>query len=429
MFFFGLFSSKQNSSSHSDTLSIEQVTKESDVLDELMAIGTARINNKIDHLDSSSFILDDVINRLQSKKLNTNYKDALLNSLYSQVDFLRQESLEKNVIIKTLTGFINNYTRGSNNNEETMSNSTLNETSHIERNDISYISDPSHENDVSAETTIEKRVCIEDQLGEIRSLKQSEYYNSRNNNEKYAEWENHTTGFGRKIMKKMGYSGGGLGKLENGIVSPIAATKKNGFGIISPLQKHSYINRGLEKLSTAAAGKTKNSIHRISNIITPWPKNTTLITGSSIISGIDENRLRKYKAKVRSFPGARIDDMYDYLNPLLKKNPTNIILHIGSNDAVNKTADEISIEIENLKHHIEEILPNVRAFLSRPVVRFDNDQANVLLRQLDHALQFIPNVICNDNVDKSCVGKKGLHLNAKGSGRLAINFISLMQSL
>ena len=393
-----------------------------------MAIGTSRINNSIDHLDTSSFNLDDVINRIQSKKLNTNYKDALLNSLYSQVDFLRQESLEKNTIINTLTSFINKNIRCTNNSEESMFNSSFNETG-LERNDVSDMIIPSNDDDVSAETTIEKRVCLEDQLGEIRSLKQTEYYNSRNNNDNYAEWENHTTGFGRKIMKKMGYSGGGLGKLENGIVSPIAATKKTGFGIISSLQKQPYINRGLENLSTAAAGKTKNSMHRISNSITPWPKNTTLITGSSIISGIDENRLRKYKAKVRSFPGARIDDMYDYLNPLLKKNPTNIILHIGSNDAVNKTADEISIEIETLKHHIEEILPTVRLFISRPVVRFDNDQANVVLRQLDHLLKFLPNVICNDNVDKSCVGKKGLHLNAKGSGRLAINYISLMQSL
>ena len=93
--------------------------------------------------------------------------------------------------------------------------------------------------------------------------------------------------------------------------------------------------------------------------------------------------------------------MYDYLNPLLKKNPTNIILHIGSNDAVNKNADEIAIELENLKQYIEDILPTVKLFLSCPIVRFDNDQANVILRELDHVLKFIPNVICNDNVDKS----------------------------
>ena len=118
------------------------------------------------------------------------------------------------------------------------------------------------------------------------------------------------------------------------------------------------------------------------------------------------------------------------LKPLLKKKPCNIILHIGSNDAQTKTSEEITVELENLKRYIEETLPTVRLFLSCPVVRCDNAQANATLRQLDKHLKTIsPNIIINDNVDKSCLGKKGLHLNAKGSGRLAINYISLMRSL
>ena len=52
--------------------------------------------------------------------------------------------------------------------------------------------------------------------------------------------------------------------------------------------------------------------------------------------------------KVRSFPGACIDDMFDVLQPLLKKNPTNIILHISSNDAPQKSAEQIITEMMNL---------------------------------------------------------------------------------
>ena len=74
--------------------------------------------------------------------------------------------------------------------------------------------------------------------------------------------------------------------------------------------------------------------NRIINDNNLWPKDTILITGSSILNGIDENRLNsKFNVKVRAFSGAYVDDMYDYLAPLLKKKPSVIILQIGSNDA------------------------------------------------------------------------------------------------
>ena len=155
-----------------------------------------------------------------------------------------------------------------------------------------------------------------------------------------------------------------------------------------------------------------------------------MIVGSSILNGIDENRLNKKRnVKVRAFPGAYIDDLYDYLLPLLKKIPSYIILHIGSNDSPHKTAKEIFNEILVLKTYIESILPAVSVFLSCPVLRLDDAQANLTLRHLGYEMKTLRNIIVNDNLDGSCLGKKGLHLNAKGSGRLAMNFISLMQRL
>ena len=45
-----------------------------------------------------------------------------------------------------------------------------------------------------------------------------------------------------------------------------------------------------------------------------WCKNTTLIVSDSINSGIDQQRLpvKERIVKVRSFPRATINDMYDY---------------------------------------------------------------------------------------------------------------------
>ena len=67
-------------------------------------------------------------------------------------------------------------------------------------------------------------------------------------------------------------------------------------------------------------------INRAVNDGHAWPPNTVLIAGDSILNGIEENRLKKnLSVKVRSFPGSNIDDMYDYLKPLLKKKPSYII--------------------------------------------------------------------------------------------------------
>ena len=133
---------------------------------------------------------------------------------------------------------------------------------------------------------------------------------------------------------------------------------------------------------------------------------------------------------MRAFPGACVDDMFDYLIPLLKKKPTNIILHIGSNDAPFKSANDIAKEITSLTSFIEKELPGVFIFLSNPVIRLDNNKANDILRKLADLFKMMKyDIIYNDNVDASCLGKRGLHLNPKGSGRLAINFISVMRRL
>ena len=313
-----------------------------------------------------------------------------------------------------------------NSSEQNISNINLC-SSHTE--DLSEQMDPIVENETLREN-------ISRQLLQVRKLKHYEYEkyqdvkdiceqtllvtNIQDQEREIAPWDKHNTGFATRMMKKMNYGGKGLGKSENGIIEPIMPS----------------VNRGLSKLLLGGYSQSMSNSnldlntkeHVQNNYTKPWPKGTTLITGDSILCGIEEKRLKK--AKVRVFLGACVEDMYHYLTPLLKKKPTNIILHIGSNDAPYKSSANILMEIMDLKKNILSLLPMVNIHFSLPTLRVDNAKANEVLRELEGKLKSVcKDTISNSNVDRGCLGKKGLHLNPKGSGRLAINFISLMRRL
>ena len=78
-----------------------------------------------------------------------------------------------------------------------------------------------------------------------------------------------------------------------------------------------------------------------------WKPQTTLIVGDSMLYGLEESRLRN--CKVRMFPGASIEDMHYNLIPLLRKKPTTIILHAGTNNCINNNSNEIIEKLLNLK--------------------------------------------------------------------------------
>ena len=57
----------------------------------------------------------------------------------------------------------------------------------------------------------------------------------------------------------------------------------------------------------------------------------------------------------------------------------------------------------------------------------DNVKTGFVIHQLRKELKDMGNVIQNNNVDASCIGRSGLHPNGKGPGRLAFNYIFVMQ--
>ena len=191
--------------------------------------------------------------------------------------------------------------------------------------------------------------------------------------------------------------------------------------------KHNIIDRGIVHLCVTENIYTQkiseeNKTHK-------WPRNTILIASDSICNQIDEKRLsKKYNVKVRAFSGASINDMYWYLHPLLVKVPDYVLLHVGTNDCTTNTADKILNDLLKLKHHIEKTLPKCTVILSQPIMRTDTPKATKTMNELICMFnQLEISKMDNSNLKRGQLGKKGLHLNERGTRMLAMNIISLIR--
>ena len=84
-----------------------------------------------------------------------------------------------------------------------------------------------------------------------------------------------------------------------------------------------------------------------------WKKGTTLVVGDSMLAGLREAKLsRSKRIKVCYFPGGETEDLQHHLIPYLKKEPDNIIIHIGTNDSSYKTEAFTYKELVNVKETI-----------------------------------------------------------------------------
>ena len=114
------------------------------------------------------------------------------------------------------------------------------------------------------------------------------------------------------------------------------------------------------------------------------PVNTILIAGDSVINGIDEKRLlmKNSNVKVRYFNGELVKDMLYNLVPLMRKKPSALILHVGTNNTVSDVSKVILMKITSLIFVCQSHNPDCRITISHSVRRTDNGKAiffNMLL--------------------------------------------------
>ena len=113
---------------------------------------------------------------------------------------------------------------------------------------------------------------------------------------------------------------------------------------------------------------------------------------------------------------------------MIERKPDGIILMIGTNDAVDKGSHEILNELLDLRNWILTKLPETKVIISCPTIRRDNQKARLTILRLRSNLQQLDiNLISNENVLEEHLAYKGLHLNNRGSSRLAWNYLSYIR--
>ena len=166
-------------------------------------------------------------------------------------------------------------------------------------------------------------------------------------------------------------------------------------------------------------------------------KKLIFIAGDSIVQHVHGWELSNAKQRlaVKSFSGSKAGDMADYLKPLIRKTPAEIIVHVGTNDIKDdsKSAEVVAAEILNLGNQIKDKLPDTNVTISGITVRKDKASVNnkinnvnvILKRVCDHNKW---SYIDNSNIDNTCLNRRGLHLNRKGSSIISKNFSNYLNA-
>ena len=162
-----------------------------------------------------------------------------------------------------------------------------------------------------------------------------------------------------------------------------------------------------------------------------YPDGITIIIGDSILNGIIQEGLsRKGRVvKVHAFRGATVDDMKHHVIPLLRKEPSFIIIYAGKNDAPYLTSRKILDNLITFKSFITDKLPNCKVVISTPTLGTNDGKAALTVSQLtNHLIQLDIDIIDNRNINARNLGYKGLHLNPTGTSCLAKNLLSSIKS-
>ena len=111
--------------------------------------------------------------------------------------------------------------------------------------------------------------------------------------------------------------------------------------------------------------------------------------------------------------------MKDLLKPYLKRSPTNVVLHVCTNNNINDSLSFILNKLLSSKNSIHDELPESNVILSNKKNRSDNGIAMLKISNFKkHNNSLKMDIIDNGNISIEHFNDSGLHLNRHGKGKL-----------
>ena len=140
------------------------------------------------------------------------------------------------------------------------------------------------------------------------------------------------------------------------------------------------------------------------------------------VSSAHLRRSTKANVQVKTFQGARVDDMKFYVKPALARAPDCVILHIGTNDLKHSSSQNISNSITMLGQQIKKELPTTTLVVSEVITRNDHPNLNLKIKELKVCSNNKWKFISHNNIPAAHLNPHALHLNRQGTIELANNF-------
>ena len=124
-------------------------------------------------------------------------------------------------------------------------------------------------------------------------------------------------------------------------------------------------SKNLERNRYQTNNEDRQDVHQ-------WPRGTVATIGDSVVSGLKQELLsnKKHQVKVRCCRGTTVEDMFDYVKPILKRKPDYVVLHVGTNNAKDMTSRNILDKLLQLKTAVLDSDKNCKVILSQPMTRW-----------------------------------------------------------